>query len=668
MSSAIIYKQSFKSRTDPSTPGLNVRHLQYIATRPGAVYNQGCGFGLWGQLPGEGGIRIQTDLEQTKQIVREASQDHTLYRAILSIGKEDAENHGLYHRERWEQLVNDHIHVIAREMNIKPEDLCWCASMHYAKNHPHVHILYWDNRGQPRQDYISKDKFAEKAEHIRSEFAGAIHRQEIRDLQQSQRQQQQALRSVIQSMCREANPEKALSLPRLYQSNHLHNISEHLEELLRQLPTKGSLRYAYLPPDYKKLVDSLVDRCLSVPELATELERYDSATRQISELYANGGDSTATAIAKAREKLRKELGNEVMDAIRVLKAELEEDHPEDLLQARSYIQEVVEQTVPALESYDDLRRLVPEDGDPLPDYYETLNKVMGDILSDARVLLRLQAYALDAAGIDLESKPAAPRKKAEANIGTHTHYFRGKLLSGEEWASYQSAYRAVRKILRDTINRELMGDLRTNLLGSPEIRTKLHGFVQDMVQQIVPDLDNYKMLKELLPPERVPLKCMEHQISGYHDTLNKAVGDVLYDARVRLRLQTYALELAGVDLEACAPASGDEDHVIHGKVLTDEKWQAYQDAYREAKREIRRAITDMVRQDAGWTDEALQTVSASMLCSMMHMISQTAHQRKAGAVQARNSRKTMSKDKSREAKKDYWATQSQGAEWDDGYV
>lgn len=667
MSSAIVFKQSFKSRTDPSTPGLNVRHLQYIATRPGAVYNQGCGFGLWGQLPGQGCISIQTDLERAKQLVREASQDHTLYRAILSVGKEDAQNHGLYHRERWEQLVNDHIQVIAREMDIKPEDLCWCASMHYAKNHPHVHILYWDNGSQPRQDFITKGKFREKAEHIRAEFAGAIHREEIRELQQSQRQLQKELRSALQSMCREANPEKALSLPRLFQSGHLNSISEHLEELLRKLPTKGSLRYAYLPPDYKLLVDRLIDRCLSVPELAKELESYTSATQQISALYANGETSTAAAMVKAMDKLRRELGNEVMDAIRALKAELEADHPEDLPQAQSFIQEVVEQTVPALESFGDLRRLVPEDGVPLPDYYETLNKVIGDILSDARVQLRLQAYALEAAGIDLASKPAAPRKAVGSDIPADVHYFRGKILSNEEWASYQEANREVRRILRDTINRELMGDLRANLLGSPEIRTKLHSFAHDMVQQIVPDLDSYKTLRALLPPERIPIQCMEAQITGYHDTLNRVVGDVLYDARVRLRLQAYALELAGVDLDACPPAGNGEDHVLYGKGLTEEEWQSYQDAYRESKQEIRCSVTDMVRQDAGWAGEALQTSSASILCSMMHMISQAAHQRKAGAVQARNSLKTMSKDKSREAKKDYWATQSHGSEWGDGY-
>ena len=101
-----------------------MRHLQYIATRPGTIFNKGCGFGLWGQLPGDDAIRIQSDLNLAKHVVREASADHTLYRAILSVGKEDAERFGLYHRERWEQLINDRIDVIAKEMDIKPQNFC----------------------------------------------------------------------------------------------------------------------------------------------------------------------------------------------------------------------------------------------------------------------------------------------------------------------------------------------------------------------------------------------------------------------------------------------------------------------------------------------------------------------------------------------------------------
>lgn len=538
MSSTVIYKQSFKPRASPSSAGLNVRHLQYIATRPGAVYNPGCGFGLWGQLPGDGGIRIQNDLELAKKAVREASADHTLYRAILSVGKEVAQNFGLYDRGNWERLVNDHIHAVVREMDIKPENLCWCASMHYAKHHPHVHILFWDNGDQPRPDFINREVFDQKTERIRAEFAGDIHREDIRELQQEQREQLKELRAAIQAMCREANPEKALDLPRLYKTGLLDGLARQLGELLRDLPARGSLRYAYLPAQYKARVDKLIDSCLKVPELAKELNRYELYTRQISELYANGKTGTADNLEKARYKLRKELGNEVMGAIRAM---------------------------------------------------------------------------------------------------------------GEE---VQAAY--------------------------PQDRPAVQAFAREIVSELVPALESYRDLQKLLPVERVPVNCMERQIPGYRDKLNHVIGDVLRDARVRLRLQAYALEAAGIDLDSKADApgkktsaqeaaGGKKSRVLFGKLLSDGEWDAYQKLYLEAKRDLRAAITEQVRLDAGWTDEALQTGAAMLMCDLMRLVSRAAYQRQAGAVQARSNLKTRSKDMSREARKDYWATQSHASEWGDGY-
>mgnify|MGYP005806605255 CR=1 FL=1 len=76
--------------------GLNVAHLNYIATRPGTVYNPGCGFGLWGQLePAKAPGNIQ-DLEQVKNLVRqESNRRRILYRAIVSRGVQHAGERGL---------------------------------------------------------------------------------------------------------------------------------------------------------------------------------------------------------------------------------------------------------------------------------------------------------------------------------------------------------------------------------------------------------------------------------------------------------------------------------------------------------------------------------------------------------------------------------------------
>ncbi len=526
--STVLFKQWYKTRTDPSTPGLNARHLQYIATRPGAVYNKGCGFGLWGQLPGDGAIRIQTDLERAKRIVREASEKHTLYRALLSVGKRDAERYGLYSRDRWERLVNDHIAEVAKEMDIKPEDLRWCASFHCAKGHPHVHILYWDDSDQPRQEYVPKPLWDAKAERVRAAFAGDIHREEIREAQAARRAEIRPLREAVLAMCREANPEKALDLPRLYNSAALKGLSRQFAELVREMPAGGSLRYAYLPPAYREKVNALVDACLKVPELAKELERYEDRTLQISQLYANGADSEARNWEKAKEKLYKELGNTVMDALREIRDELQCD-------------------------------------------------------------------------------------------------------GGRQ--------------------------------SKPEISALLH----EAVTSIVPTLGSYRLLRSLLPRDRIPVQCMARQIPGYFAQMNKVIGDVMLDARVRTRLQAYAQKAAGIDPAALPDAprhrSGTE-RLLNGKMLTDQQWDAYQAAYREVKRELRHAVEERARQDAGWTEEAARTGAASVLGGMLRLLSQAAGQRQA-ALSLAQLRRQLSRDRSREARRDEQARDSTRSGWDD---
>lgn len=538
MSAAVIFKQSFKSRSASSSAGLNIRHLQYIATRPGAVYNRGCGFGLWGQLPGDGSIRIQSDLTRAKEAVREASQDHTLYRAILSVGQEDARQSGLYDRERWENLVGDHIRDIAREMDIKPENLCWCASFHCAKNHPHVHLLYWDSSSTPRQEFIPKHLWEAKAERIRAAFAGDIHREEIRQMQKDQRELEDPLRAAVRAMCREANPENIPDLPRLYRSEALGELSARMADLIRDLPNKGSLRYAYLNPYSKAQVDAMIDACAKTPDLRRELDRYERYTREISRLYGNGTDSTQAAWEKARDKLRRELGNQVVAAVR---------------------------------------------------------------------------------------------------------------------------------------------EIRDELSTVPPGREEVQALIREAATQVAPGLSSYRELLSLLPPERIPVRLMPVQIDGYFEGMNRLLGDVLSDARIRLRLQSSAVAAAGIDLAAKPPAlrgnrytgqsqQDGQPPVLMGKTVTREEMDAYQKSYQEEKRELRRELTQQLRADAGWAQEALNTSAVGLLCGMVRSVSQAAYQRQAGAVQARNSRKTRSKDKSREAGRDYRAAQdSPSGGWDDGY-
>lgn len=192
------------------------------------------------------------------------------------------------------------------------------------------------------------------------------------------------------------------------------------------------------------------------------------------------------------------------------------------------------------------------------------------------------------------------------------------------------------------------------------------------VSNIVPSLESYQQLRSLLPVERIPLRQMERQIPGFHDQLNQVIGDVVLDARIRLRLQAYALEQAGIDLaqKPAAPKGHSQNsstlHVLEGKVLADREWDTYQEIYREAKRELRSAITEKLRQEAGWTDEAIHTGTAHAVCNMMGILSRLASQQQARSYQGKL-RRLISRDRSKEAQKDLKASQSFSSEWDANY-
>lgn len=523
MSSTVVYKQRFAKRADSRTPGLNVRHLHYIATRPGAVYNLGCGFGLWGRLPGDPCVQLQNNLQKAERQIYEASKDlHTIYRGLVSVDDKTGMQYDLYNRARWEQLINAQIATIAKEMDIKQEYFYWCASMHCTKGHPHVHIVFWDGSTQPRPEYIPEKLFDAKTEHIRAAFAGEIHREEIRENQHLQRDEIKLLRASIQAMCLDANPEKILNFPKLYQSAWLDGAVSDMADLIRQLPVKGSLRYAYLPTDYKALVDRFISNCLERPDFAKELNKYRCATEKISNLYANGDQTTVQNMEKAMDKLYKELGNQVMTAIREIRQQISLDSPTGGTEAQLLIQEAV-----------------------------------------------------------------------------HT---------------------------------------------------------------IVPTLDSYLELCWTLPRDRIPYNQMP-QIEGYSSTLEQVVQDVQKDARIRIRLQNYALKMAGVDPEAATTDRSENLHRVGSISLDAKQWAAYQHVYAEAQRELRMRIADRARYDKGWDDEALHTGTAVVVLDSFRLLSRLTGQKQA-QVSLSKIRQLLSKDKSKEAKKDELAKHEFESEWD----
>lgn len=652
----MVYKQSFKTRAASGTPGLNVSHLQYIATRPGVVKNPECGFGLWGRLPGDLRPGVQTDLERAKAEIREASQDHTLYRGLVSVGKEEAETFDLYNRQTWEGLVDRHMKDIAAQMDIPMGDLRWVASMHMKKTHPHVHLIFWDAGKDPRPEYIPPAQFEKKMEKIRAAFAGDLYREEIRELQKQQREQGKGLRELLNTIILDTNPAKGMDLDKLVDSATETELTKLLTELVRTAPQRGSLRFQYLPPAYKEKVLELVHRCLEAPELASEIARYDASGWKVAELYANDTLSAAQTVQRAREKLEKELCNQVCDILRETLEQTRCEAPEEDAEVRRFVREAVGEIVPKLASYQSLMEGIEDDNGQRLDFYEQLRVVQMKALQDSRLLLRLQGYAIKAAGLDLDRLPKQSRRDPN---GLKQYTLCGRVLTKEQWEAYQSVYRKATGYVRNEIQ---------NLCGQDVFRDTARDTVPDVLPAVVlsglrpalKELDSYLHLLELMPPERIPAGTMYDQIPGFLNSMRNVVGTLLYDARVRLPIQVQALHAAGIELDTLPDAAPEDEHVLFGKTLTDEQWEAYQAEYQEEKKELWRLVVQQAREDAGWTEEQIQATVGTLLCSMLRLVSQSASQRSAGRPIHR------SRDKSKEQRRDERAKQQFGSdyEWD----
>ena len=398
-----VYKQRYAQAGKvpaASIPGLNVRHVLYIATRPGAVYNRGCGFSLWGCLQERAVPANITDLDRATALVRaESERGRTLYRAVVSLKGETAAEYGYYERAPWERLVKENISHIAREMHIRPSDLRWAAAMHYAKGHPHVHLIFWDAGKEPRQDFMPKAQFEQATERIRAKFNYSLFGPEIRQLQEDQRALLREAREELRALFPEANPGGAFDVPAMVKSAAYAEFLKDFDRAVRDAPRSGSFKYAYLSPDYKAQMDELVGRLQTLPGFGAQYETYLEAADQVSALYGNSSATAAENRAAAEATLNKALANELLQAIKTAlqEARLEaSQHPEGL---RDTATQILDSFRMEQEDYGRLLEALPTTRIPVSelvrreDFEAVYQALWAYALSDARVRAALQGYA-----------------------------------------------------------------------------------------------------------------------------------------------------------------------------------------------------------------------------------------------------------------------------------
>ena len=131
--SILIYKQRHRHPNYKKTPKGNYAHIGYIATRPGAVKNEGMRHGLFGKLE-SGAVKEFDTWQEAARLVRELSYRRVnMYRGIISFSPETAAELGLSDHKAWEDYIDRHILTLAKFNGIRVQDLQWVAAHHNEK-------------------------------------------------------------------------------------------------------------------------------------------------------------------------------------------------------------------------------------------------------------------------------------------------------------------------------------------------------------------------------------------------------------------------------------------------------------------------------------------------------------------------------------------------------
>lgn len=400
-----MFKQSYKSRALKNTTAiLNQKHLIYIATRPGVVCNPDCGFGLWGRLPSSSVSQNINDLKQAKKIVRQASANHTLWRAIISVDDATAKKYDLYSRQTWQSLVDAKINVLAEEMHIKNQNFSWVASMHYVKGHPHVHILYWDASDAIHTEAMSNTRFQIMAERVRAAFSQQIYREELHETQVQQTAERKRLRLELKAMLTEANVAEALDLYHV-KAQDMTELQKAFSKLVASIYPQGRMTYAF----HQHEVDTFLDQIMEISDFRKQMLLYEKLTLEISRLYGNGPQQQEFELEKAHKKLYNSLGNEVMAAVKQYRLELNRSAPETSDDLYARIRETAVLLLPTVDNYQKLLEAMPRERTPryILAQDPLIRKLVSTLVNDLAYNMHINAVVYGYIQTAVKSQPSA---------------------------------------------------------------------------------------------------------------------------------------------------------------------------------------------------------------------------------------------------------------------
>lgn len=268
-------------------------YIGYIANRP-RVEKQGA-HGLFSA------DNKPIDLKNVTEEI--ANHNGVVFTNILSLRREDADNLGYNCAAKWKDLINRNALIIAKTMNISPQNLRWYAAFHNEKHHPHVHLVTYAVDQKPYMTEsgldllkrtLAKDIFADENLNIYKE--------------------QTNVRNELKSEAKKLIDDIINSINNGEYSNTI--VNDLLVQLTKELDKySGRMMYGYLPKRAKNLIDGIVDE-MSKDEKIQSL--YDLWYKHRETIIHNYRDDMPSRISLSANNEFKSIRNSVLqEALRL---------------------------------------------------------------------------------------------------------------------------------------------------------------------------------------------------------------------------------------------------------------------------------------------------------------------------------------------------------------
>lgn len=300
--------------------------------------NEGMNHGLFGCLtPGTPLTEFQDWKDVAQLVYRNARRHVTMYRSVVSFGEDTAKELLLTDRKAWQRYIGNHIRTIAEKNGIRREHFQWAAAMHREKNHPHVHVVFWDNSDEKakirnpfthpsvpnniRRQMI-KDTFADRIRAYGEEknMAVAGLRQTSDELVDDfERHIRLMGKEKYRRLREEYDLDAELAEDFSFTDRVLNEAADRVFRLKSALPPKGRIAYQLLPEEMKKQADALTAYLLAqVPELKTLRTDYVESKMKMVHLYGGSGEYLASQRNRFEAEADKIIANRILGMVKAL--------------------------------------------------------------------------------------------------------------------------------------------------------------------------------------------------------------------------------------------------------------------------------------------------------------------------------------------------------------